>query len=134
MKDNVKLSLLAFILGILILLDNYIKTGFILQIDQTFHHETFALMLFTFSLTMLMNGDFTVKLGWREFRKITGGVLTVLGLWLWWESYANTVIWSKRVELFPSPFYLVWLPHWFWVDFAITLIIIAYLIGVIGGD
>ena len=131
MKDNVKLSLLAFILGILILLDNYIKAGFIIQIDQAFHHETFALMLFTFSLTMLMNGDFTVKLGVKEFRKIIGGILTVLGLWLWWESYANTVIWPKRMELFPSPFYLVWLPHWFWVDFAITLIIIAYLIGVL---
>jgi len=129
-KNNLKLSLFTLILGALILLDNYLKTGIIFQIDQILHHETIVLMLFTFSFTMLLNEDFPVKLGFRQFRKITGGVLTVLGLWLWWESYKCTVIWSKRMELFPSPFYLVWLPHWFWVDLAILLIILAYLWGV----
>ena len=130
MKNNLKLSLLGFILGILILLDNHLKTGALFQLEQAFHHETFVLVLFTFSFTILLNKDFPVKLGLRQFRKITGGILTVLGLWLWWESYKATVIWSKRMELFPSPFYLIWLPHWFWVDLAILIIIAAYLWGV----
>ena len=131
MKNNIKLSLFTLILGALILLDNYLRTGIIFQIDQILHHETFALVLFTFSLTLLICEDFSVKLGLRQFRKITGGILTVLGLWLWWESYKATVIWSKRMELFPSPFYLIKLPHWFWVDLAILIIIVAYLWGVL---
>jgi len=130
-KNNIKLSLFTLILGALILLDNYLRTGIIFQIDQILHHETFALVLFTFSLTLLICEDFSVKLGLRQFRKITGGILTVLGLWLWWESYKATVIWSKRMELFPSPFYLIKLPHWFWVDLAILIIIVAYLWGVL---
>ena len=130
MKNNLKLSLLSLLLGILILLDNYLKTGALFQLEQILHHETFALVLFTFSFTLLTCGKFPVKLGLRQLRKITGGILTVLGLWLWWESYKATVIWSKRMELFPSPFYLVWLPHWFWVDLAILITIIAYLWGV----
>ena len=131
MKNNLKLSLLSLLLGILILLDNYSKTGVLFQLEQAFHHETFTLVLFTFSLTLLLCENFPVKLGLRQFRKITGGILTILGLWLWWESYKCTVIWSKRMELFPSPFYLIWLPHWFWVDLAILIIIIAYLWGVL---
>ena len=131
MKNNLKLSLLALLLGILILLDNYFKTGILFQLEQALHHETFTLVLFTFSLTLLLCENFPVKLGLRQFRKITGGILTILGLWLWWESYKATVIWSKRMELFPSPFYLVWLPHWFWVDLAILMVIVAYLWGVL---
>ena len=131
MKDNIKLSLFALILGVLMLLDNYLKTGTPFQIEQVLHHETIALMLFTFSFTLLMCENFPVRLGLRQFRKITGGILTVLGLWLWWESYKATVNWAKRVELFPSPFYLIWLPHWFWVDLAILIIIVAYLWGVL---
>ena len=131
MKNNLKLSLLNLLLGILILLDNYSKTGVLFQLEQALHHETFILVLFTFSLTLLLCENFPVKLGLRQFRKITGGILTVLGLWLWWESYKVTVIWSKRMELLPSPFYLVWLPHWFWVDLAILIIIAAYLWGVL---
>ena len=65
----------------------------------------------------------------RLFRKITGGILTVLGLWLWWESYKCTVVWAKRHELFPLPFYLVKLPHWLVVDLAILMIIVAYVWG-----
>jgi len=94
-KNNLKLSLLGFILGILILLDNHLKTGALFQLEQILHHETFVLVLFTFSLTLLTCGNFPVKLGLRQFRKITGGILTVLGLWLWWESYKATIIWSK---------------------------------------
>ena len=131
MKNNLKLSLFALILGALILLDNYLKTGIIFQIDQILHHETIALMLFTFSFTILLNKDFPVKLGFKEFRKITGGILTVLGLWLWWESYKMTVIWSKRMELFPMPFYAFHLPHYAVVDLAILLVILAYLWGVL---
>jgi len=126
-----KLSLFALILGALILLDNYLKTGVIFQMDQVLHHETIVLMLFTFSFTILLNEDFPVKLGFRQFRKITGGVLTVLGLWLWWESYKCTVIWAKRMELFPMPFYAFHLPHYAVVDLAILLVILAYLWGVI---
>ena len=131
MKDSIKLSLFTLILGVLILLDNYIKTGIIFQIEQVLHHETIALMLFTFSLTLLICENFPVKLGFREFRKITGGILTVLGLWLWWESYKMTVIWAKRMELFPMPFYAFHLPHYAVVDLAILLVILAYLWGVI---
>ena len=131
MKNNLKLSLLSLLLGILILLDNYLKTGVLFQLEQAFHHETFSLVLFTFSLTLLLCENFPVKLGLRQFRKITGGILTILGLWLWWESYKATVNWAKRMELFPSPFYLIWLPHWFWVDLAILIIIVAYLWGVL---
>ena len=131
MKNNMKLSLFALILGALILLDNYLKTGVIFQMDQVLHHETIVLMLFTFSFTILLNEDFPVKLGFRQFRKITGGVLTVLGLWLWWESYKCTVIWAKRMELFPMPFYAFHLPHYAVVDLAILLVILAYLWGVI---
>ena len=131
MKDHMKLSLFTLILGALILLDNYLKTGIIFQTDQILHHETIALVLFTFSFTMLLNEDFPVKLGFREFRKITGGVLTVLGLWLWWESYKMTVIWQKRMELFPMPFYAFHLPHYAVVDLAILLVILAYLWGVL---
>jgi len=130
-KNNIKLSLFALILGALILLDNYLKTGTPFQIEQVLHHETIVLMLFTFSFTLLMCEDFPVKLGFREFRKITGGILTVLGLWLWWESYKMTVIWSKRMELFPMPFYAFYLPHYAVVDLAILLVILAYLWGVI---
>ena len=131
MKNSLKLSLLALLLGILILLDNYSKAGVLFQLEQALHHETFALVLFTFSLTLLLCENFPVKLGLRQFRKITGGILTILGLWLWWESYKATIIWAKRMELFPSPFYLIKLPHWFWVDLAILIIIVAYLWGVL---
>ena len=131
MKNNLKLSLLSLLLGILILLDNYLKTGILFQLEQALHHETFTLVLFTFSLTLLLCENFPVKLGFKEFRKITGGILTVLGLWLWWESYKATVNWPKRMEPFPSPFYLIKLPHWFWVDLAILIIIVAYLWGVL---
>jgi len=64
-------------------------------------------------------------------RKIFCGIMTVLGCWLWWESYKMTVNWSKRDELFPLPFYIVWLPHWFVVDLAILIIIVAYIIGAV---
>ena len=131
MKNNIKLSLFTLILGALILLDNYLKTGIIFQIEQILHHENIALVLFTFSLTLLLCENFPVKLGFRQFRKITGGVLTVLGLWLWWESYKMTVIWQKRMELFPMPFYAFHLPHYAVVDLAILLVILAYLWGVI---
>ena len=131
MKNNMKLSLFALILGALILLDNYLKTGIIFQIEQILHHETIVLVLFTFSFAMLLNEDFPVKLGFREFRKITGGVLTVLGLWLWWESYKCTVNWSLRTKPFPLPFYIAWIPHYMVVDLAILLIILAYLWGVL---
>lgn len=131
MKNNLKLSLLSLLLGILILLDNYLKTGDLFQLEQILHHETIVLILFTFSFAMLLNRDFPVKLGFKEFRKITGGILTVLGLWLWWESYKCTVIWSKRMELFPMPFYAFHLPHYAVVDLAILLVIVAYLWGVL---
>ena len=131
MRTKLKTSVILVAFALLILLDNYLKTGVIFQIEQVLHHETIALVLFTFSLTLLACENFSVKLGLRQFRKITGGILTVLGLWLWWESYKATVIWSKRMELFPSPFYLIKLPHWFWVDLAILIIIIAYLWGVL---
>ena len=65
----------------------------------------------------------------RHIRKVIGGILTVLGLWLWWESYKMTVDWAKRHELYPLPFYVAYVPHWFAVDLAITLVIVAYIIG-----
>ena len=118
-------------LAILILLDNYTKTGVFFQIDQALHHETIALIFFTISLTTLALSPRNLKLGWREFRKITGGILTALGLWLWWESYKMTVIWQKRMELFPMPFYAFWLPHYAVVDLAILLVLLAYIWGVL---
>ena len=131
MKNNLKLSLLTLALGILALLDNYFKTGEPFQINQALHHETLALVLFTFSFALLVNRNFPVKLGLRQFRKITGGILTVLGLWLWWESYKMTVNWSLRTKLFPLPFYIAWIPHSAVVDLAILLVILAYLWGVL---
>lgn len=53
--------------------------------------------------------------------------VNILGCWLWWESYKSTVDWSRRSELFPLPFYIVSLPHWFIVDLAIALIILSSL-------
>jgi len=52
-------------------------------------------------------------------------VADVLGLWLLWESYKCTVNWSKRKELFPLPFYIVSLPHWFVVDLAILIDVVC---------
>jgi len=53
--------------------------------------------------------------------------IVVLATWLFWESYKCTVNWSKRHELFPLPFYILKLPHWFVVDLAIALIIFSSL-------
>lgn len=49
-------------------------------------------------------------------------VAILLSEWLWWESYRCTVNWSKRHELFPLPFYIVYLPHWLVVDMSIAII------------
>jgi len=59
---------------------------------------------------------------------ITMFLTIILSCWLWWESYKCTVKWGLRDKLFPLPFYLVWVPHWFVVDFAILLIVFSAFI------
>jgi len=53
--------------------------------------------------------------------------VSILSLWLWWESYSDTVIWELRDLAFPMPFYLTWFPHWFVVDLAISINIVVSL-------
>jgi len=118
-------SLTMVLLGALVLLDNYMRTGAIFEPSQI-HHETIALIFFTIAICSIIR---RTNINFRSFRKTLGGILLVLSLWLWWESYKMTVIWSKRMELFPMPFYLFHLPHYAVVDLAILLAIIAYIIG-----
>jgi len=65
-------------------------------------------------------------------RKIIGGILVVIGLWLWWEVHKMLAFTNAtRHTLFPLPFYICCVPIWFVVDFSITLIIVAYILGVV---
>jgi len=65
-------------------------------------------------------------------RKILGAILTMIGLWLWWEVHKLMAFTgATRHTLFPLPFYICYIPIWFVVDFSITLIILAYILGVV---
>jgi len=56
----VSLSILFFILGFLILLEQYLNFGVWFQINDV-HHETFALSLFTLAIGILIGSIFCKK-------------------------------------------------------------------------
>jgi hypothetical protein len=50
-----------FILGIIILLDQYLSNGILFQIEDI-HHETFALASFTLAVGILIGSNYPKKL------------------------------------------------------------------------
>jgi len=64
----------------------------------------------------------------RRFIALACLILNILCCWFWWESYKATVNWSKRFDLFPLPFYATYWPHWFIVDFCISVIVLCSFI------
>jgi len=54
--------------------------------------------------------------------------LNIFSLWLWWESYLDTVNWEMRTANFDLPFYIASIPHGLVVDLAILLIWLSSLL------